>query len=53
MLTHDVVADPYSRPIEIAMIAKLRTRFSRKHPVSLSITHISGHAKFKTDLDIC
>ena len=22
-------------------------------PVNLSITHISGHAKFKTDLDIC
>lgn len=22
-------------------------------PAELSITHISGHAKFKTDLDIC
>ena len=22
-------------------------------PLKLSITHISGHAKFKTDLDIC
>jgi len=29
VLTHDVVADPCSRTIEIAMIAKLRTRFSQ------------------------
>jgi hypothetical protein len=25
----------------------------RLPPVRLSITHISGHAEFKTDLDIC
>lgn len=29
VLAHDVVADPHSRPIEIAMIAKLRTRCSQ------------------------
>jgi ATP-dependent DNA ligase len=26
---------------------------SDKRPDQLSITHISGHAEFKTDLDIC
>lgn len=25
---------------------------SRKHPVRLSISHISGHAEFKIELDI-
>ena len=25
----------------------------RTPPAALSITHISGHAEFKTDLDIC
>jgi len=25
----------------------------RMPPLKLSITHISGHAEFKTDLDIC
>ena len=29
VLAHDVVADPHSRPIEIAMIEKLRPRFSQ------------------------